>query len=404
MMKRNILAVVIPALLVAGAANAAEIYNKNGNKLDFYGKMVGEHVWTTNGDTSSDDTTYARIGLKGETQINDQLIGYGQWEYNMDASNVEGSQTTKTRLAFAGLKAGEYGSFDYGRNYGAIYDVEAATDMLVEWGGDGWNYTDNYMTGRTNGVATYRNSDFFGLVDGLSFALQYQGKNDHDRAIRKQNGDGFSTAATYAFDNGIALSAGYSSSNRSVDQKADGNGDKAEAWATSAKYDANNIYAAVMYSQTYNMTPEEDNHFAGKTQNFEAVVQYQFDFGLRPSIGYVQTKGKDLQSRAGFSGGDADLVKYIEVGTWYYFNKNMNVYAAYKFNQLDDNDYTKAAGVATDDQAAVGIVHGDATGFSVRETGSGYRLPVLKTNVCSTPLRDTRAGKAGLRSCFSVHS
>lgn len=47
-----------------------------------------------------------------------------------------------------------------------------------------------------------------------------------------------------------------------------------------------------MYSQTYNMTPEEDNHFAGKTQNFEAVVQYQFDFGLRPSIGYVQTKGK----------------------------------------------------------------------------------------------------------------
>ncbi|HBV8601548.1 TPA: hypothetical protein MD755_005342 [Klebsiella oxytoca] len=34
MMKRKILAAVIPALLVAGAANAAEIYNKNGNKLD----------------------------------------------------------------------------------------------------------------------------------------------------------------------------------------------------------------------------------------------------------------------------------------------------------------------------------------------------------------------------------
>lgn len=41
-------------------------------------KWSGEHVWTTNGDTSSDDTTYARIGLKGETQINDQLIGYGR--------------------------------------------------------------------------------------------------------------------------------------------------------------------------------------------------------------------------------------------------------------------------------------------------------------------------------------
>ncbi|WP_049127792.1 porin, partial [Klebsiella oxytoca] len=221
----------------------------------------------------------------------------------------------------------------------------------------GWTNTDNFMTARTNGVATYRNSDFFGLVDGLSFALQYQGKNK-ERAVKKQNGDGFSTAATYAFDNGVALSAGYANSSRSGDQKADRQGEKAEAWATSAKYDANNIYAAVMYSQTYNMTPEnEGNYFANKTQNFEAVVQYQFDFGLRPSIGYVQTKGKDLRSRAGFSGGDADLVKYVEVGTWYYFNKNMNVYAAYKFNQLDDNDYTRAAKVATDDQAAVGIVY-----------------------------------------------
>jgi predicted porin len=55
--------------------------------------------------------------------------------------------------------------------------------------------TDNFMTGRTNGVATYRNSDFFGLVDGLSFALQYQGKNDRDDAYA--NGDGFSTSVTY---------------------------------------------------------------------------------------------------------------------------------------------------------------------------------------------------------------
>lgn len=34
MMKRNILAVIVPALLVAGTANAAEIYNKDGNKVD----------------------------------------------------------------------------------------------------------------------------------------------------------------------------------------------------------------------------------------------------------------------------------------------------------------------------------------------------------------------------------
>ncbi len=75
----------------------------------------------------------------------------------------------KTRLTFAGLKYNELGSFDYGRNYGVAYDAAAYTDMLVEWGGDSWASADNFMNGRTNGVATYRNYDFFGLVDGLEF-------------------------------------------------------------------------------------------------------------------------------------------------------------------------------------------------------------------------------------------
>ncbi|KIZ35282.1 membrane protein, partial [Raoultella ornithinolytica] len=102
--------------------------------------------------------------------------GYGQFEYNIKADKPEGEQGSATRLAFAGLRFANYGSFDYGRNYGLVYDAAGYTDMLVEWGGDGLVATDNFMTARTNGVATYRNSDFFGLVDGLTIALQYQGK------------------------------------------------------------------------------------------------------------------------------------------------------------------------------------------------------------------------------------
>lgn len=111
MMKRNILAVVIPALLAAGAANAAEIYNKDGNKLDLYGKVDGLHYFSD--DKGSDgDQSYARFGFKGETQISDQLAGYGQWEYNIKVNNTEGNGSSKnaTRLGFAGLKFGDYGS------------------------------------------------------------------------------------------------------------------------------------------------------------------------------------------------------------------------------------------------------------------------------------------------------
>ncbi|GBU14058.1 hypothetical protein AwEntero_26590 [Enterobacterales bacterium] len=46
-MKIKALALIIPALLVAGAAQSAEVYNKEGNKLDLYGKVDGLHIFLT---------------------------------------------------------------------------------------------------------------------------------------------------------------------------------------------------------------------------------------------------------------------------------------------------------------------------------------------------------------------
>lgn len=375
-MKRKVLALVIPALLAAGAAHSAEIYNKDGNKLDLYGKVDGLHYFSD--DSSKDgDQSYVRLGFKGETQINDQLTGYGQWEYNVQANNTEGADNQSwTRLAFAGLKFANYGSFDYGRNYGVLYDVEGWTDMLPEFGGDSYTQADNFMTGRANGVATYRNNDFFGLVNGLNFALQYQGKNENagsgegtnngDRSIRNANGDGFGLSTSYDFGMGISAAAAYTSSDRTNDQmtQTTAGGDKAEAWTAGLKYDANNIYLATMYSETRNMTPYGNNNgVADKTQNFEVTAQYQFDFGLRPAVSYLQSKGKDLvmpgnaASPAGTSG-DKDLVKYVDVGATYYFNRNMSTYVDYKINLLDEDDsFYSRNGISTDDVVALGLVY-----------------------------------------------
>ncbi|ELG8251643.1 porin OmpC [Escherichia coli] len=393
-MKRKVLAMLVPALLVAGAANAAEVYNKDGNKLDLYGKVAGLHYFSD--DAGSDgDMSYARIGFKGETQIADQFTGYGQWEYNLQANGTEGDgDNSATRLAFAGLGFGQNGTFDYGRNYGVVYDIEAWTDMLPEFGGDTYAGADNFMNGRTNGVATYRNNGFFGQVDGLNFALQYQGNNEGSgdgflfgqegsgsgdgRKLSKENGDGYGMSTSYNFDFGLSFGAAYSNSDRTDEQtKPDfhntragdrnditAGGETAEAWTVGAKYDANNVYLAAMYAETRNMTGYGDaNAIANKTQNFEVVAQYQFDFGLRPSIAYLQSKGKDLGGWAHDGNGDPrytnkDLVKYVEVGATYYFNKNMSTYVDYKINLLDnDDDFDEANGIATDDIVAVGLVY-----------------------------------------------
>ncbi|AJJ61633.1 porin OmpC [Yersinia aldovae] len=365
-MKLRVLSLLVPALLVAGSAGAAEIYNKDGNKLDLYGKIDGLHYLSD--DKSKDgDQSYIRFGLKGETQINDQLTGYGQWEYQANLNKTESQDNNNfTRVGFAGVKFADYGSFDYGRNYGVLYDVTSWTDVLPEFGGDTYG-ADNFLSQRGNGIATYRNTNFFGLVDGLNFALQYQGKNDGDgetngRSVLTENGDGYGMSLSYDLGWGVTASAAMASSKRTDAQNnlAFGHGERADAYTGGLKYDANNVYLAANYTQTYNMTRFGDSSnassaygYANKAQNIELVAQYQFDFGLRPSVAYLQSKGKDL----GNGYGDQDLMKYVDVGATYFFNKNMSTYVDYKINLLDENNFTKNAGISTDDIVAVGLVY-----------------------------------------------
>ncbi|MEB5924145.1 porin OmpC [Franconibacter pulveris 1160] len=378
-MKRKVLALLVPALLAMGTAHAAEIYNKDGNKLDLFGKVDARHTFSDNpGDDG--DGTYIELGFKGETQISNDLTGYGMWNYKLMANSVESDNTSYNKLAFAGLKYGDYGSFDYGRNYGVIYDVEAWTDMLPVFGGDSYTYHDNYMIGRGNGMATYRNTDFFGLVEGWNFALQYQGNNEGEgqgnegagvghNSLASQNGDGFGISTTYDFGMGFAASAAYSSADRTTAQANAGRGksayaggERADAWAAGLKYDANNLYLAATFAETRNMTPygSSDSRLGGgiadKTQNIEVVAQYQFDFGLRPSLAFLQSKAKDVWYDGRYF--NKDLVKYADVGASWYLNKNFLTYVDYKINLLEEEDnFYRNNGIATDDIVGVGMVY-----------------------------------------------
>ncbi|ECQ8983247.1 porin OmpC [Salmonella enterica subsp. enterica] len=385
------LSAVAVTVMMAGMADAAEVYNKDGNKLDLYGKVDGLHYFSKDkGDDG--DQSYVRFGFKGETQINDQLTGYGQWEYNIQANHDEdnGTKDNATRLAFAGLKFANLGSVDYGRTNGVIYDIGAWTDVLPEFGNDTYENADRFMTGRANGLLTYHNTDFFGLVDGLNFSLQYQGKNGGPKEsnngredAKSQNGDGYGMSVTWENDDGFGVGAAYGSSHRTKAQRSgdapvNADGKHAEVWTAGLKYDANNIYLAATYAQTRNMqwvdinkdpasklytaavcgdvtTTDKDNNtpdcglFTRKTENYEIVAQYMFDFGLQPSIAYLQSRAKDVGKY-----GDVDLVKYVDVGATYNFNKNMSAYVDYKINLLKDNN---PAGLSTENLVATGLVY-----------------------------------------------
>ena len=74
--------------------------------------------------------------VKPKSTINWLVSVSGNMNSKATVLNLKGSSKDKTRLAFAGLKFGDYGSIDYGRNYGVAYDIGAWTDVLPEFGGD----------------------------------------------------------------------------------------------------------------------------------------------------------------------------------------------------------------------------------------------------------------------------
>ena len=350
-MKRNLLAIAIPALLVAAGANASiEVWNKDGNKVDFYGRVKAANHITDRGQEDEGDDTSARLGMSGQTQITDGITGYGRWEYEAKAGK---NSSNEVRYAFAGLNFGDAGSFDYGRNDGVLKAITAYTDVLPEFGGDAANNDWNVLSARTKAVATYRNNNFFGLTDDLSFALQYADNGDNSNKFREDAIRGESREAYGAnvqwriFDTGLTAGAGYAQTSTSNNRQS--------TWATGLKYDNYNLYLGATYfqskfkdSKTFVWLDGYVRHVDEKIKGFELVAQYGIDLPvgrITPSLAYVQHKYKYSSEnfianniRHIADGWNTPLAKYVSLGATYDLNKNFSTIVEYKFNLLDRKD------------------------------------------------------------------
>ncbi|MDF7671092.1 porin [Orbaceae bacterium ESL0721] len=356
-MKRTLLAVAIPALLVAGAANASiEVWNRDGNKLEVNGRVKAMNHITDRNQVKEGDRSNGRIGFTGNTQIAEGFTGYGRFEYETHTGD---NADNETRYAFAGLNFGDFGSIDYGRNDGVLKAITAYTDVLPEFGGDAANNDWNVLSSRTKAVLTYRNNNFFGLTDDVSFALQYADNGDNagsngnyvdrvnDDLIRKGDSrEAFGAVVQWnIFDTGLTAGAGYAQTSDHSKPAINTSSDvgKITTWAAGLKYSNYNLYLAANYFQTKfndeasNESGQPRDYFDEKVKGIELVAQYVIDLDIgriTPSLAYVQHKVKD-------SDGDNEhpyLAKYVSLGATYEFNKNISAIVEYKFNLLDKDD------------------------------------------------------------------
>ncbi|OCG59342.1 hypothetical protein A9G41_04985 [Gilliamella sp. Nev5-1] len=382
-MKRNLLAIAIPALLAAASANASiEVWNKDGNKVDFYGRVKAANNITDRAQKGEGDDTSARLGMSGQTQITDSVTGYGRWEYEAKAGK---NSDNEVRYAFAGLNFGDAGSFDYGRNDGVLKAITAYTDVLPQFGGDASNNDWHVLSSRTKAVATYRNNNFFGLTDDISFALQYADNGDNSNDFKEDPFRGESREAYGAnvqwniFDTGLTAGAGYAQTSNSDNRQS--------TWAGGLKYDNYNLYLGANYFQSkfkdvFSYGPTHRGNYKtadGKVRGFELVAQYGIDLEvgrITPSLAYVQHKFKadgvnfvEDNIRYHARGRTSPVVKYVSLGATYDLNKNFSAIVEYKFNLLDRKDlgaelntendgrYKKSTKPGTKDVLGVGLIY-----------------------------------------------
>ncbi|MDE5285580.1 MAG: porin, partial [Buchnera aphidicola] len=171
---------------------------------------------------------------------------------------LNGHKNNFLRLGYAGIKFGDFGSIDYGRNYGVMHDAESLTNHVPYITNDSvFSYNDNYMTGRNNSLLTYRNNDFFGLVNGLSFALQYQDKN-FDRPLVEQNGLGWGASFKYKSRSGLTAVGSLFSSKmpQKLSEKNSKKSSSVDAYGLGLKYDTKHVYLAAFYGIAKNLTPD----------------------------------------------------------------------------------------------------------------------------------------------------
>ncbi|PKH07987.1 porin [Moritella sp. Urea-trap-13] len=186
-MKKTILAT---AILLAGAANAAEVYNNEGTTVSLGGSFRG-HVAIDSSDEVNFEDAGSRFDIKAAKELDNGLKAFGQMEIKY--KDVDSLDTLYVNNAFLGLEHDVYGKLILGKKLGLNDDL-VMNDFSYENGvynhqsADAGSDTQDQLEytkafGGASVVVGLIDQDTYSIggtyeVAGLSLGVAYNIKND----------------------------------------------------------------------------------------------------------------------------------------------------------------------------------------------------------------------------------
>ncbi len=303
-MKKTLLATAILSGLISATAGAATVYSKDGTTMKVGGRAEARGLFSDSVEGTMKDKSRARINFNGETQISENLTGFGFMEYEIKSSTKDGSDLDN-RYLFAGIGT-QIGDFSYGKQDTANVQVSDMTDISSYHSG-----IQQYISSasdKENNTFLYSGT----FADALTVQANYQ-------AVETEDMDAVSISALYAFDFGLDLGASY------ADQ------DEQNQATLAVAYTWNDLYVAASFAGG---ATDAVTDFA----SLEAAIQYKVTKELR-LIGIAGMAEEEVNSVS------TDTEDFFAFEAQYRFNKSLRTIASYKANNLEGKDNELLVGI-----------------------------------------------------------
>ena len=333
-MKKTILAVVTTSLFAA-SANAAVVYDKDGQQLDVNGRiqyLAGQIKNDDKGDAQNfGGDTLARFGFNGKwaTGYNDvALISKLEWQV---ASESDEAGTFKDRYAFAGADFGNGIQATVGTQDSAYVQLADVTDVYNEYSGNVEYQLDGNSRWDDSVKVTYA-ADGWDLRGSVAFA---DTAKENGKETKVQNQYAISEGYTFQIDDISSLKAVLAYQALTGEVSGDSYTNSQYALGLGYTYDA--FYLASTYGQAkYEAKDaailadsEKDTVWA-----VTATYKVQPDWTLVAGYGLVDPHNDGAAS--------GEWGEYYVLGAQYDITAKAKAYTEYKINQVsgkDDNYY-----------------------------------------------------------------
>lgn len=321
-MKKTLAALIVGAF-AASAANAAVVYNNEGTKVELGGRLsvIAEQSSNTLDDQKQQHGALrnqgSRFHIKATHNFGDGFYAQGYLETrlvtDLTQNNADHFGDITTKYAYVTLGNKAFGEVKLGRAKTIADGITSAEDK--EYG-----VLNNSKYIPTNGnTAGYTFKGIDGLVLGANYLLA---KERDPTSIQTVSGE----VSTQSISNGVQVGA---------------------------KYDANNIVAAIAFGRTnykenLNVTQYGNSGTKQQVEGVLSTLGYRFsDLGLLVSLdsGYAKTKHHKVEKGYNTTNNNKpayDQKRYfVSPGFQYELMEDTNVYGNFKYERTSVNQGKK---------------------------------------------------------------